>query len=104
MAHHLCGKTGHFIQNRCTKADKIEDCNKIEKGKCYNFDIKTRWDDAPIINGVKLEPVNYLILGECFDYDENTKICIEPKKEIYKLYHTKDLKGLCLKVNSSDGK
>jgi len=71
-----------------------DDCKKIVVGKYYDLELKSRRDNAPEINGVKLKPVNYLDV-ECFSYDEETEICIEPKKGIYDLYYTDDLKGLC---------
>lgn len=71
-----------------------DECKKIAVGKYYDLDLKSRRENAPEINGVKLKPMNYLDI-ECFSYDEETEICIEPKKGIYDLYYTDDLKGLC---------
>lgn len=70
------------------------ECKKIAVGKYYDLELKSRRENAPEINGVKLQPMNYLDV-ECFSYDEETEICIEPKKRIYDLYYTNDLKGLC---------
>lgn len=70
------------------------DCKKIKVGKSYSFELKPRRGNAPEIGGVKLNPVNYLDI-ECFSYDAYTEICIEPKKGIYDLYYTYNLKGLC---------
>jgi len=69
-------------------------CRKIAVGKNYNLDLYSRRENAPEIGGVKLKPANYLDV-QCYSYDEKTEICIEPKKGIYDLYYTKDLKGLC---------
>lgn len=71
-----------------------DNCKKIVVGKYYNLELKLRRENAPEINGVKLKPVNYLDV-ECYSYDQETEICIEPKKGIYDLYYTDDLKGLC---------
>lgn len=70
------------------------DCKKIAVGKYYDLELKSRRENAPEINGVKLKPANYLDV-ECYSYDHETEICIEPKKGIYDLYYTDDLKGLC---------
>lgn len=80
------------------------ECNKIVVGKFYDLELKSRRENVPVINGVRLKPVNYLDVKspaydkegiECYSYDEKTEICIEPKKGIYDLYYTDDLKGLC---------
>lgn len=78
------------------KADVIRgDCDeKIAVGKYYDLELKSRRDNVPVINGIKLKPMNYLDV-ECYAYDEETEICIEPKKGILDLYYTDDLKGLC---------
>lgn len=70
------------------------ECEKIKVGKFYAFELKSRRNNVPEISGVKLSPVNYLDI-ECYSYDKDTEICIEPKKGIYDLYHTNNLKGLC---------
>ncbi|MAL12735.1 MAG: hypothetical protein CL554_19880 [Algoriphagus sp.] len=81
-----------------------DNCKKIVVGKYYDLELKSRRENVPVINGVKLKPVNYLDVKspaydkegvECYSYDEKTEICIEPKKGIYDLYYTDDLKGLC---------
>lgn len=70
------------------------DCNKIVVGKSYDLELKSRRENVPVINGVRLKPVNYLDVKssaydkegiECYSYDEKTEICIEPKKGIYDL-------------------
>lgn len=71
-----------------------EDCSKIAVGKRYELDLKSRRENAPEVNGTKLQPVNYLDI-QCFSYDTETEICIEPKKGIYDLHFTDDLNGLC---------
>ena len=70
------------------------DCDKIVVGKYYDLNLKSIRDNAPEINGVKLNPLNYLDI-ECYSYDDKTEICIEPQKGIYDLYYTDDLEGLC---------
>ncbi|MES2417941.1 MAG: hypothetical protein V4541_07110 [Bacteroidota bacterium] len=69
-----------------------ESCNKIVVGKSYNFDLHPRKDNAPIIGGVKLDPVGFT---GCYNFDNRTTICLEPKKGIYELFYTNDLKGIC---------
>jgi len=85
-------------------AQKQDSLYKIVVGKYYDLELKSRRENVPVINGVKLKPVNYLDVKspaydkegvECYSYDEKTEICIEPKKGIYDLYYTDDLKGLC---------
>lgn len=70
-------------------------CNKIVKGKSYDFKLHSRKANAPEINGIKVNPVNSLDIP-CYTFDENTNICIEPKKGIYDLYFAENLKGLCI--------
>ena len=79
-------------------------CNKIVVGKSYDLELKSRKENVPVINGVRLKPVNYLDVKnsaygkggvECYAYDEETEICTEPKKGISDLNYTDNLKGLC---------
>ena len=82
----------------------IENCNKIVVGKWYDFELKSRRENIPTINGVKLKPMNYLDVkssaydkngSECYLYDKETEICTEPKKGIFDLFYTDNLKGIC---------
>lgn len=66
----------------------------IRVGQLYNLVLHSRKNEVPEINGVKIKPVNSLDI-QCYTYDEATSICIEPKKGIYDLFHTPDIKGLC---------
>lgn len=70
------------------------DCNKIKVGNYYILSLHARSENAPEIGGVKLVPMNRLDM-QCYQYDSDTKICIEPKKGIFDLYYTNDLNGLC---------
>ena len=70
-----------------------DDCKEIAVGKYYDFELKSKRENAPKINGVGMNPINYLDI-ECYSYDEETDICIEPKKGINDLYYTEDLLGL----------
>ncbi|WP_334126982.1 hypothetical protein [Empedobacter brevis] len=72
-----------------------KECHKIKEGKTYNFILHSRRENPPIINGIKLEPVNYLDL-HCYAYDNETEICIEPEKGINDLYSAENLNGLCI--------
>lgn len=68
---------------------------KIKIGKYYKFIMHSERDDSPTIDGLEIDPVNYLDI-ECFSYDEKTEICIEPKKNIFDLYSAENLHGLCI--------
>jgi len=70
-------------------------CRKIKEGKKYNFILHSKKENPPVINGIKLDPVNYLDI-HCYAYDNETNICIEPEKGIDDLYSAENLKGLCL--------
>ncbi len=61
---------------------------RIKKGKIYKLQL--RW----ILENDQPQVSNYADVG-CFDYGPKLRICIEPKKGIYKLYYTHSLKGLC---------
>lgn len=63
-------------------------------GEYYDLTLHSKRNEAPVINGVKLAPVNYLDI-HCYTYDERTNICIDPEKGIYDLYHTANIKGMC---------
>lgn len=67
---------------------------RIMVGQSYNLVLHSRKNEVPEINGAKIKPVNSLDV-QCYTYDESTNICIEPKKGIYDLYHTPNIKGLC---------
>lgn len=73
--------------------DYAKNCNKIKVGSSYQLHLKSLKDNAPIINGIKMTPVNYLDI-KCFQFDETTQICKEDG--IYDLYFTDDIRGICL--------
>lgn len=66
--------------------------NIIAVGKWYDFVLKSNKQNAPVVGGVKLAPVSYT---GCYQFDSETTICLEPKKGIYDLFYTDDLKGIC---------
>lgn len=72
------------------KVDKY--CKKIVVGECYELDLKSKKENAPVIGGIKLDPVGYT---GCYEFDKVTIICLEPKRGIYDLFYTNDLKGIC---------
>jgi len=74
--------------------DSDKSCIKIEVGKSYNLKLNSRKENVPEINGIKIKPVNDIDI-DCYTYDEETNICIEPDNGIYDLYHTDNIKGLC---------
>jgi len=61
------------------------ECKKIIVGRYYDFVLHSRKKEAIEINGVRIQPMNYLDV-HCYSYDKETTICIEPKKGIYDLY------------------
>ena len=69
-----------------------ENCKILVVGKQYNFDLQSMKKNAPMIGNVKLDPVGYT---GCYQFDSKTAICLEPKKGIYDLFYTNDLKGIC---------
>jgi hypothetical protein len=77
-----------------SKADNSinSNCKKIFVGQRYDFFLISHKDTAPIINGVKLAAVGYT---GCYHFDGETTICLEPKRGIYDLFYTNDLKGAC---------
>lgn len=81
-----------------SKNETNNSCYKIKKNKKYNFVLHSRRENPPEINGIKIEPMNYLE-NRCFSYDEQTLICLEPKNGIYDLYYAENLKGLCINKN-----
>lgn len=68
-----------------------EGYKKIVVGGKYDFELKSKKENAPIIGGVKLDPVGYT---GCYQFDKETTICLEPKRGIYDLFYTNDLKGI----------
>ena len=71
--------------------DRHTDCRVIKKGQYYDLALNSRKNNPPVINGVKVNPVNV----ECYRYDNSTTICIEPKRNIYDLHDTPNILGLC---------
>ncbi|MGV0923457.1 hypothetical protein [Empedobacter tilapiae] len=71
------------------------ECNKIKVGKTYSFILHSRGENPPVINGIKLKPINYLDIN-CYSYDSETEICIDPEKGINDLYSAENLNGLCI--------
>lgn len=66
---------------------------KIVKGKSYSLSLNSQRENAPVINGIKVATINYLDVN-CYGFDKETKICIEPEKGYFDLYTTSDLNGL----------
>lgn len=69
-----------------------ENCKKIAVGGKYYFELKSKKENAPILGGIKLDPVGYT---GCYEFDKETTICLEPNRGIYDLFYTSDLKGIC---------
>lgn len=79
-------------------------CNKIAVKRYYNLDLKSRRENVPVINGIRLKPVNHLDVEsnsynkdgiECYIYDKDTEICAEPENGIFDVHFTTDINGLC---------
>jgi len=79
-------------------------CRKIRQGGFYSFELVSHGSNIPVINGIKLAPVNYLDVKknvksrdgkDCYAYDQETEICTEPERGIYDLYYTSSLRGVC---------
>jgi len=77
-----------------SKKERTAKCKTIKKGSNYSFKLKSMRDNAHTIGGIKISPMNYLDI-QCFQFDENTKICKE--EGIYDLYFAKNINGLCFK-------
>lgn len=71
----------------------LNKCIKIETYKEYSLLLHSMSSQAPVINGVKLSPINYLDVS-CFRFDKNTDICKEDG--IHDLYLSDNLEGLCI--------
>jgi hypothetical protein len=69
-----------------------KDCKKIVVGRLYDFDLKSKKENAPMIGDIKLDAVGYT---GCYQFDDKTTIFLEPKRGIYDLYYTNNLKGIC---------
>ena len=97
MVYYLCKKKfeyDEFYKIVVGEAEKpYPNCKKITVGKYYKLTLGSSRENAPIINGVKIAPVNYLDITY-YCHDSVTAICIEPKRRIYDLYFTDDLRGL----------
>ncbi|HEX8577759.1 MAG TPA: hypothetical protein VF677_15840 [Flavobacterium sp.] len=69
-------------------------CTKIKLNSYFDFKLHSTRENAPVIGGVKLSPINYLIIN-CYTYEKDTKICIDVKNGIFDLYYADNVKGLC---------
>lgn len=56
----------------------------ISVGESYRLELHSRKDEVPVINGLKIKPMNYLDI-QCYSYEKNTVICIDPKK-VFMIY------------------
>jgi hypothetical protein len=65
---------------------------KIKVGNYYNLKLNSI---IPVINGVKMLPMNYLDYSG-ISLDERTVVNINPEKGIYDIYSSTNLKGLFL--------
>ena len=66
------------------------DWEKIRPDNYYNFKLSSI---IPVINGVKMIPVNYLDFAG-IELDKQTYVNINPDKGIFDIYSTDNLKGL----------
>lgn len=67
---------------------------RIRVGHRYPFKLQSRTERIPYIidNGKRIQLTAVGV--ECFGYDQETVICIEPEKGIYDLHFADNLKGL----------
>lgn len=118
-----CSKNGFHFANNDYRIDKIDSINNwylfyasrqdslfkivIEKGdgakKCkqkvkvggvYNLLLESILNKPLIIDGKKIVVMNPMDVS-CRSFDEQTYICIDPKKGIYDLYYTKNIVDRC---------
>ena len=64
---------------------------KIRVGNYYNFNLSSV---IPVIDGVRMIPVNYLDFEGIVIDEEGTTVNIDPEKGIYDIYSSDNLKGL----------
>lgn len=74
------------------KENKPSNWTKIKLNHFYNFNLHSRRENAPIIVGIKLQPMNYLIIN-CYTYEKDTEICIDTQNGIFDLYYADNIKG-----------
>jgi hypothetical protein len=73
------------------KADIVNpEREKIKTGNYYKFRLSSI---IPVLNGVKMIPINYLDFAG-IKLDEQTLVNINPEKGIYDIYSSDNLKGL----------
>jgi hypothetical protein len=71
------------------------DCKrKLRVGKYYDLLLQSTFNKPLVINGTEIVVMNPLDVN-CHSFDEETYICIDPKKGIYDLYYTTDVIGMC---------
>lgn len=88
----IYAKKQDTIYKVVSKKEKLANCKMININSDYEFTLHSMRDSAPVINGIKMTPVNYMDIN-CYQFDENTSICKE--KDIYDLYFSDNIKGLC---------
>jgi hypothetical protein len=72
-----------------------QNCNKLKAGKKYPLSLVSFRKNAPVVNGVKIDPMNTLD-APCWDLDGKTQICLEARRSIFDLHFSPDLLGICL--------
>ncbi len=78
------------------KEKKCRGESRLEIGKSYKLYLYSKKENPPKMGNLIVHPVNNLDV-QCYSYDENTEICIEPKRQIFDLFSAKNLEGLCYK-------
>jgi hypothetical protein len=89
----IYAKKGDSLFKIISKRELVKHMKKIEINETYPFKLHSRRESLPTIDGIKLEPINYLDV-ECFAFDKETTICIERNNGIYDLYFAENIKGL----------
>ena len=76
-----------------SKKESNMKCNKIRKNFTYKFVLHSISKTSININGLDMVPMNNIDIN-CYQFDQNTKICKETG--IIDIYIVENLKGLCL--------
>lgn len=87
--HLIYAERQNILYKIVSEKVKQEKCNKIRVGKHYKFQLKSMYELAPVINGVKMYSYNI----SCYQFDEDTAICRE--EGIDDLYFADNVLGLC---------
>lgn len=77
-----------------SKKNNNEGCVKIKTGNSYKLKLESLLSEKIKLGDTEFSSINSLQV-DCFYFEENTKICREPDKNIYDLFKSENLNGLC---------